>query len=186
MVRALGVLTTVLATIIFVQPVGTLEASDCFCPKEGRWKAQNLEGYMNCTGPFNIKRKLKPVKDKGTMWVLDDDCASVFGEASRKKDEDSLMEREEDGCGFEGTIEGEEEGVEMVIDITWTLESDEFLKGEMSSETSQMGITCEYYRPFEISFDEALSEAEYIKLKPKMEKKLKKVRERKAKRASQR
>ena len=33
--------------------------------------------------------------------------------------------------------------------------------------------------PFEISFDEELTEKEYAKLKPKMEKKLKKVRERK-------
>jgi hypothetical protein len=183
MVRAYGVLTTVLVAVFFSPLTEPREASNCACPKEGRWKAQNLEGYMNCKGPFNIKRKLKPVKDEGTIWVLEKDCSSVFGEASKKKDEDSLMGRVDDGCGFEGTIEGEEEGVDMVIDITWTLENDEFIKGEMSSETSQMGITCEYYRPFEISFHEALSEQEYVKLKPKMEKKLEEVRKRKAKMA---
>jgi hypothetical protein len=183
MIRARGILAAVLVTAFFSQLAESRERSDCACPKEGRWKAQNLEGYMNCTGPFNIKRKLKPVKDQGTIWVLENDCSSVFGEASQKKDEDSLMERVDGDCGFAGTIEGEEEGVDMVIDINWTLEDDEFIKGEMSSETSQMGITCEYYRPFEIAFDEALSEKEYAKLKPKMEKKLKKVRERKAKKA---
>ena len=30
--------------------------SDCACPKEGRWKVQNLDGWMNCTGPIDLKR----------------------------------------------------------------------------------------------------------------------------------
>jgi len=47
--------------------------SDCACPKEGRWNVQNLEGWMDCTGPINLKRKLKKVKDKGTIWVLEKD-----------------------------------------------------------------------------------------------------------------
>ena len=29
------------------------------------------------------------------------------------------------------TINGEEDGIKMVIDVTWTLEGDEFIKGEM-------------------------------------------------------
>lgn len=33
-----------------------------------------------------------------------------------------------------------------------------------------------FWRPFEISFDEALGEDEYAKLKKKMEKKLEKIR----------
>ena len=90
--------------------------TDCACPKEGRWKVQNLEGWMNCTGPINLRRKLEKVKDKGTIWVLEEDCSSLFGEASKKKDEDVLMERVE-GCRYEGTINGEEDGIKMVIDV---------------------------------------------------------------------
>lgn len=149
--------------------------SDCVCPKEGRWNAQNLEGWMDCTGPINLKRKLKKVKDRGTIWVLERDCSSLFGEASKKKDEDVVMERVE-GCGYEGTINGEEDGIKMVIEVTWALEGDEFIKGEMHSNPSLQGMTCEYYRPFEITFDEALREDEYAKLKKKMEKKLEKIR----------
>jgi hypothetical protein len=149
--------------------------SECACPKEGRWKVQNLEGWMNCTGPINLKRKLKEVKDKGTIWVLEKDCSSLFGEASKKKDEDVVMDRVE-GCGYEGTINGEEDGIKMVIDVTWVLEGDELIKGEMHSNPSLQGMTCEYYRPFEITFDEALREDEYPKLKKKMEKKLKEIR----------
>lgn len=149
--------------------------SDCPCPREGRWNVQNLEGWMDCTGPIDLKRKLKEVKDKGTIWVLDQDCSSLFSEASKKKDEDLLVERV-DGCGYEGTVNGEEDGIQMVIDITWTLEGDNFIKGEMHSESSLQGMTCEYYRPFEITFDEPLGEDEYADLKKKMEKKLEKIR----------
>ena len=113
--------------------------SKCACPKEGHWKVQNLEGWMNCTGPINLKRKLEKVKDEGTIWVLEKDCSSLFGEASKKKDEDVLMERAED-CEYEGTINGEEDGINMVIDVTWTPESNELIKGEMHSNPSLQGI----------------------------------------------
>jgi hypothetical protein len=149
--------------------------SDCGCPREGHWKVQNLEGWMDCTGPIDFKRKLGEVKDEGTIWVLEEDCSSLFGEASRKKDEDVLMERVE-GCGYEGTINGEEDGVNMVIEVTWAFEGDEFLKGEMHSNPSLQGMMCEYYRPFEMTFDEVIREDEYAKRKKEMEKKLEKIR----------
>jgi hypothetical protein len=38
---------------------------------------------MDCTGPVNFKRKLKPVKDKGTIFIEEEDCSSLFGEASK-------------------------------------------------------------------------------------------------------
>lgn len=152
--------------------------SDCNCPKEGRWKVQNLEGWMNCTGPMNLRRTLEKVKDKGTIWVLESDCSSVFGEASKKKDEDLLMERVED-CKYEGKVNGDEDGIQMVIDVTWILENDELIKGEMHSKPSLQGMMCEYYRPFEITFDEPLGRDEYPKLKKKMEKKVKELRDKK-------
>ena len=119
----------------------SVPGSECACPKEGHWKVQNLEGWMDCTGPIDFRRKLEEVKDEGTIWVL------------------------------------EEDGVNMVIDVKWVFESEEFLKGEMHSNPSLQGIFCEYYRPFEISFDEAIQDDEYEKLKKKMEKKLKKIRD---------
>ena len=85
------------------------------------------------------------------------------------------MERVDD-CKYEGTINGEEDGISMVIDVTWEFESDEFLKGEMHSNPSMQGMTCEYWRPFEIRYDKPIPENEYEKLKKKMEKKLEKVR----------
>lgn len=186
MYRVLLVLLVVLGTASVICPttaqqadevrIQSESASDCICPKEGRWKVQNLEGWMDCTGPINFKRKLKEVKDEGTIWILDKDCSSLFGEASSKRDEDVLMKRVED-CRYEGTINGEEDGVNMVIEVTWVIESDERIRGEMHSNPSLQGMMCEYYRPFVITFEEPIPEKEYQKLREKMEKKLKKIRE---------
>ena len=146
----------------------------CACPKEGEWKAQNLEGWMNCTGPLNIKRTLREVKDEGTIWILEDDCSRVFGEASRKKDEDILLERTED-CGFAGTINGEEDGVNMSIDVVWTLDGEEFIGGEMHAEPSLQGMMCEYFRPYEITYEKPIDAEDYDKRREAMLKKLEKI-----------
>jgi hypothetical protein len=72
-------------------------------------------------------------------------------------------------------------GVDMVIDVKWTTKGNEFIEGEMYSESSRMGMTCEYYRPFEITFKEPIDEDDYNKLKKKMEKKLNKLLKRRQK-----
>ena len=53
----------------------------------------------------------------------------------------------------------------------WTL-----VEREKFGLAEAQGMMCEYYRPFEITFDEALGADEYPKLKKKMEKKLEEVR----------
>ena len=148
----------------------------CTCPKEGEWKAQNVEGWMKCTGPVDFKRTLGEVKDKGTVWVLEPDCSRVFGEASRKKDEDTLMVRDvDDACNFTGSVNGDEDGVKMVIEILWKLTDDNFIEGEMHSNPSLQGMMCEYYRPFEIRYDKPIPEKDYDSRRKKMEKKLAKI-----------
>lgn len=131
---------------------------------------------MNCTGPVNLKRKLKEVKDKGTIWVLDENCTSLFGEAGNKNNEDILLHRQED-CSYSGVINGEEDGVSMVIDISWEVQDEGFIVGQMHSEPSLQGMMCEYHRPYELGFDRQIDDDEYAKLRKKMEKKLAKARE---------
>jgi len=152
-------------------------SNDCACPKAGMWKAQNLEGWMKCTGPVNISQKLDPVKDRGTIWILDEQCDSIFSEASRKQDEDILMERDPDSCKFTGVVSGQTNGVTMVIDVFWPDAGETFIKGDMHSKPNFQGMTCEYYRPYEITFEDGLTEAEIAERKPKMLKKLKAYRD---------
>lgn len=154
---------------------GARSDAACSCPKQGHWKVQNLEGWMNCTGPIDFKRKLSEVKDKGTIWVLDEECNDVFGEASQKRDEDVLMLKT-GPCTYEGNVNGDEDGVKMVIEIIWKFTGDDFIEGEMHSNPSLQGMMCEYFRPFEMRYDKEIAADEYDKRKKKMEKKLKKVR----------
>ena len=143
----------------------------CLCPKEGRWNAQNLEGSMKCTGAFGLNRKLKPVRDNGVILVMEEDCSQVFGDSTTKKEDDVLMTRTDD-CSYTGIFDGEEEGVDMVIDVVWTMESEERIRGEMRSTTSKMGMTCVLFRPFELTFDGPLSEADYQKWEKRIRKKM--------------
>jgi hypothetical protein len=183
--------------------------SDCVCPKEGRWIVTNLEGWMQCVGTFGMKRKLKAKdKNRGIIWILDEDCSSLFEEAGERKREDVVMERVE-GCEFEGTVRGVEDGIEVVINGTHTVVSEDFITGEAywnmdapddpegeegeegeegkkdkkgkkgkkgKKSMGGIGMSCKAYRPYEIAFEEPLSEEEYPKLKERMEKKLEKVR----------
>lgn len=148
---------------------------ECICPREGRWNAQNLEGKMDCKGAFVLNRKLEPVRDNGVILVMEDDCSRLFGDSTTKKEEDVLMTRV-DGCGYRGTIEGTEEGIDMVIDVIWTVESQERITGEMTSSTSQMGITCDLYRSFDLTFDKELGEDEHRKWEQRITKKMNQVK----------
>ena len=166
-------------TCEFVLSKGTVgvvrSKAECICPNEGRWNAQNLEGSMKCRGAFVLNRKLKPVKDNGIILVMKDDCSQLFGDSTTQKEADALMTRVDD-CSYKGTFESEEEDVDMVIDVVWTIESPEHITGEMTSTNSQMGITCDYYRPFELTFDKALSDGEYQKWEKRIREKIAKMK----------
>jgi hypothetical protein len=91
---------------------GLGSGSECTFPKEGRWNVQNLEGSMDCKGAVALSKKLGPVRDDGVIFVMEDDCSSLFGDSMTKSEEDVLMTRPE-GCGYEGTIEGTHDGITM-------------------------------------------------------------------------
>ena len=148
----------------------------CTCPRAGVWRVKNLDGFMECN-VLGIKRKLKGEgKNDGAIWILSDDCSSIFSEAYEKEREDVIMDRGRD-CLFFGTAMGEEQGAEVIFDGAYKVESEEFITGEYYMEMSAQGTKCEGYRPFEIEFLESLSEKDYAKLEQKMEKKLETARE---------
>lgn len=152
------------------------DQSACTCPRAGVWRVTNLEGFMECN-VLGIKRKLKGKgKNDGVVWILGEDCQTIFMEAAEKKREDVLMNRGRD-CLFFGVAPGEEEGVQAIFDGAYNVESEEFITGEFYLEMGGMGTDCKGYRPFEIEFLEPLSEKDYPKLEKKMEKKLAIVRE---------
>ena len=155
---------------------GRASASACACPRAGVWRVKNLDGWMECN-VLGIKRALKGAgKNDGAIWILNDDCSTIFAEAYEKEREDVLLDRGRD-CLFFGVTPGEEDGAEVLFDGAYKIENEEFITGEYYMEMSSMAADCSGYRPFEIEFLEPLSEKDYAKLEKKMQKQLDEVRQ---------
>jgi len=150
--------------------------SACTCPRAGVWRVTNLEGWMECN-VLGIKRKLKGAdKNDGAIWILNDDCSTIFSDAYDKERADVLMDRGRD-CLFFGAAPGEEEGAAVIFDGAYKIENEEFITGEYFMKMSTTGADCSGYRRFEIEFLEPLKEKDYAKLEKKMQKQLEAARE---------
>jgi hypothetical protein len=158
-----------------VRESGNQSQSACTCPRAGVWRVTNLEGWMECN-VLGIKRKDKRADpNDGAIWILNDDCSTIFSEAYEKQREDVIMDRGRD-CLFFGTAPGEKDGAEVIFAGAYKVESDEFITGEYHMEMSSGGFECTGYSPFQIKFLEPLSEKEYAKLESKMQQELEKAR----------
>jgi hypothetical protein len=130
---------------------------------------------MECSA-LGIKRKDKRAdKNDGAIWILNDDCSTIFSEAYEKQREDVIMDRGRD-CLFFGAAPGVEDGAEVIFDGAYKVETEEFITGEYHMEMSSMGIDCTGYSPFQIEFREPLKEKDYAKLEKIMQKELEKAR----------
>jgi hypothetical protein len=154
---------------------GDASQSACKCPKAGVWRVTNREGWMECN-VLGIKRKDKRAdRNDGAIWILNDDCSTIFSEAYEKQREDVLMERGRD-CLFFGTAPGEKDGAQVIFDGAYKVETEEFITGEYYMEMSSAGMNCTGYSPFQIEFLRPLSDKDYAKLEETMQKELKKAR----------
>ena len=157
------------------QPVHE-SASACICPRPGVWRVTNLDGWMECN-VLGIRRTLRGAgRNNGAIWILNDDCSTIFSEAYERQREDVVMHRGRE-CLFFGTAPGEEEGAQAIFDGAYRVENEEFITGEYFMELSGMGADCSGYRPFEIEFLEPLSERKYDRLEQRMQERLQEARE---------
>lgn len=130
---------------------------------------------MECSA-FGIKRKDKRAdKNDGAIWILNDDCSTIFSEAYEKQREDVIMDRGRD-CLFFGTAPGEKDGTKVIFDGAYKVETEEFITGEYHMEMSTMGMECTAFSPFKIEFLKPLKEKDYAKLEKTMQKELEKSR----------
>ena len=130
---------------------------------------------MECN-VFGIKRKDKREdKNDGAIWILNDDCSTIFSEAYEKQREDVIMDRGRD-CLFFGIAPGEEDGAEVIFDGAYKVETEEFITGEYHMEMSAWEWNARAISPFEIEFVKPLSEKDYAKLEKTMQKELEKAR----------
>jgi hypothetical protein len=115
-------------------------------------------------------------RNDGAIWILNDDCSTIFSEAYERQREDVIMTRGRE-CLFFGAAPGEEDGAEAIFDGAYRLENEEFITGEYFMQMSGPGIQCSGYAPFEIEFLEPLSEKNYDRLEETMQKRLEEARE---------
>ncbi len=176
--RKMAVLFLGALLAIAVEPSAVAQelGSSCSCPKAGVWRLVNLKGWMECNVPGMKRRMSAEQKNKAALWILDDQCSSIFFEASEKKREDVLMDRGRD-CLFFGVVMGEEDGAEALFDGALELESDDRMTGEFFLEMSAGAFECKGHRPFRAEFVEPLREKDIPKLEKKMQKKLETARE---------
>lgn len=164
------------AQTVPVRESGYQSQATCACPRAGVWRVKNLDGWMACN-VLGLKRTLKGAdKNDGAIWILNDDCSTIFSEAYEKEREDVIMDRGRE-CLFFGTAPGEEEGAKVIFDGAYKVENEKFITGEYYMEMSAAGADCEGFRPFEIEFLKPLDEKEYPKLEAKMQKELEKARQ---------
>jgi len=154
----------------------TPSQSACTCPRAGVWRVTNLDGYMECN-VLGIRRKMRGAdRNNGAIWILNDQCSTIFSEAYERHREDVIMDRGRD-CLFFGFAPGEEQGAKVIFDGAYKIENEEFITGEYHMEMSSMGADCTGFSPFEIAFLEPLSEKNYAKLEKTMQTRLEDARE---------
>ena len=126
------------------------QSQSCICPKAGKWSGQNHLGEMACVGPFPMAMPLTPSSSSGMLEVRDD-CATLVGSGFSEDEATVVMHRVE-GCGYQGSVGGSQDGIPMTINFTWEVHDEEFITGDLKSTFSQQGMTCNMHRNFELRF----------------------------------
>jgi len=129
--------------------VDSCESPD-LVPKAGRWNVTNLAGRMVCGSMINMA--LKASRETGTLEIRD--CGWTVVGIGMAEDTAPLTMRAVDATSgrYAGAVGGEQDGIPMTIEFNWELNSDESIVGELHSEVTQQGMTCNMSRPFELRY----------------------------------
>ena len=128
---------------------GGCDAPD-LVPKAGLWNVSNLAGRMVCGSMINMP--LKASQETGTLEIRD--CGWTVVGTDLAEDTAPLTMRAIDATSgrYTGTVGGAQDGIPMMIEFNWQLNSDESIVGELQSEVTQQGMTCNMSRPFELRY----------------------------------
>lgn len=119
-------------------------------PKAGRWNVSNQMGRMVCGTLINMP--LKPSRESGTLEIRD--CGwTVIGSGMSQGTAPVTMRAVDRTSGrYTGSVGGAQDGIPMTIDFTWQLKSNELIVGNLKSQVTQQGMTCNMTRPFELKY----------------------------------
>ena len=99
-----------------------------------------------------INMALKASRETGTLEIRD--CGWTVVGIGMAEDTAPLTMRAVDATSgrYAGAVGGEQDGIPMTIEFNWELNSDESIVGELHSEVTQQGMTCNMSRPFELRY----------------------------------
>jgi hypothetical protein len=119
-------------------------------PKAGHWKVSNLAGRMVCGNMINMP--LTPSQETGTLEISD--CGwTVVGTGMAEDTAQLTMRAVDQSSGrYTGTVGSAQDGIPMTIEFSWKLNTDEWIVGELKSQVTQQGMTCNMSRPFELKY----------------------------------
>jgi len=82
------------------------------------------------------------------------DCGwTVVGTGMAEGTAPLTMRAVDAGSGrYTGAVGGEQDGIPMMINFSWQLNSAESINGDLRSEVTQQGMTCIMSRPFEMRY----------------------------------
>ena len=131
--------------------VGTVDCeAPGLVPRAGSWSVSNFTGRMVCGSMINMP--LKASQEQGVLEIKD--CGWTVVGTGLAEDTAPLTMRAVDATSgrYTGSVGGAQDGIPMMIDFTWQLNSDEWIVGELSSEVTQQGMTCQMSRSFELKY----------------------------------
>ncbi len=119
-------------------------------PKAGRWNVANFPGTMVCGTMINMP--LAPSTESGILEIKD--CGwTVVGTGMADGTVPLTMRAVDKSSGrYTGTVGGAQGGIPMNIEFTWRLNSDKWIVGQLKSQVTRQGMTCNMSRPFELKY----------------------------------
>ncbi|MFN2183651.1 MAG: hypothetical protein ACK2UU_06660 [Anaerolineae bacterium] len=119
-------------------------------PKPGPWSVVHYAGSMAC-GAMTLDIPASP-PESGILEVRDDG-QTVIGTGLQEDQSSITMRAAPEIVGrYTGAFEGTEQGVPVTIDHFWQMVTDEHIVGFLTASVTSQGVTCEVYRPYEMTY----------------------------------
>jgi hypothetical protein len=99
-----------------------------------------------------INMPLAPSQESGILEISD--CGwTVVGTGMTEDTAQLTMHAVDQSSGrYTGTVGGAQGPIPMTIAFSWKLNTDEWIVGELNSQVTQQGMTCNMSRPFELKY----------------------------------
>jgi hypothetical protein len=119
-------------------------------PKAGPWSVVNLAGQMAC-GAMSLDIPASP-PENGIIEVSDGGRTLIGTGLQEDQATITLRADPEISGRYSGAFDGMEQGVPVTINYFWQVVTEEYIVGFLTASVTSEGITCNVYRPYELTY----------------------------------